>query len=189
MWLRWVSDAKCGISVTVHSLSCPAARGILVPRPGIKPAYAALEGWGLQRRSLSLLCQCCGAAGLCPEGSGCSVAAPGSSILPGTSCLLNPRGRGCGSPSSTGGWACPQQPACPETCARASPECVGTWTPRPAAGVSAALPGRPSTGGAGMHRQSARAPQRHPRGRRQPSPQGEAAASHPDPVWRLAPRP
>ena len=27
-----------------HGLSCPAARGILVPRPGINPASPALEG-------------------------------------------------------------------------------------------------------------------------------------------------
>ena len=30
--------------VVVRGLSCPAARGILVPRPGIEPASPALEG-------------------------------------------------------------------------------------------------------------------------------------------------
>lgn len=58
--LCWVSDVMCGISVTVHGISCPAACGMLVPQPGIKSAYPALEGWGLQRRALSLPCQHCG---------------------------------------------------------------------------------------------------------------------------------
>ena len=31
-------------AVAVHGLSCPAACGILVPRPGIEPASPALEG-------------------------------------------------------------------------------------------------------------------------------------------------
>ena len=33
-----------GSVVAVHGLSCPAACGILVPRPGIKPPSPALEG-------------------------------------------------------------------------------------------------------------------------------------------------
>ena len=33
-----------GSLVAAHRLSCPAARGILVPWPGIKPASPALEG-------------------------------------------------------------------------------------------------------------------------------------------------
>ena len=89
MWLRWVSGVMCGIFVTVHGLSCPAACGILVPQPGIKSAYLALEGWGLHRQTLSLPCRRCGGCRPLPSGSGCSLAAPGPSVLPGTSCLLN----------------------------------------------------------------------------------------------------
>ena len=33
-----------GSVVAVHRLSCPEARGILVPRPGIEPMSPALEG-------------------------------------------------------------------------------------------------------------------------------------------------
>ena len=33
-----------GSVVAAHALSCPAACGILVPRPGIEPAFPALEG-------------------------------------------------------------------------------------------------------------------------------------------------
>ena len=33
-----------GSVVAAHGLSCPAACGILVPRPGIEPASRVLEG-------------------------------------------------------------------------------------------------------------------------------------------------
>ena len=41
----WDLSLWCAGSVVVaHGLSCPAARGILVPQPGIEPATPALEG-------------------------------------------------------------------------------------------------------------------------------------------------
>ena len=61
-WLPWVLVAACGIfaavcgllslraralsgsAVVVLGLSCPTACGILVPRPGMKPLFPALEG-------------------------------------------------------------------------------------------------------------------------------------------------
>ena len=39
-----LSLRRTGSGVMVHGLSCPAASGILVPRPGIEPVSPVLEG-------------------------------------------------------------------------------------------------------------------------------------------------
>ena len=44
IWLRQELVAACGLFHVACGLSCPVACGILVPRPGIEPAFLALEG-------------------------------------------------------------------------------------------------------------------------------------------------
>ena len=44
IWLRRVLAVVWGFFVAPCGLSCPAACGLLVPRPGIKPTSPALEG-------------------------------------------------------------------------------------------------------------------------------------------------
>ena len=39
----WAPE-RSGSVVVAHGLSCPAARGTLVPQPGIEPTSPALEG-------------------------------------------------------------------------------------------------------------------------------------------------
>ena len=44
-WLCWVFITACGLSsIVALGLSCPVARGILVPRPGIEHVSPALKG-------------------------------------------------------------------------------------------------------------------------------------------------
>ena len=45
-WLLWVFVVACGGSSLgeMHGLRCPVACKILVPQPGIEPAYPALKG-------------------------------------------------------------------------------------------------------------------------------------------------
>ena len=64
-WLRWVLAAAFSLFIAVcqllscwnAQLSCPSACRILVPLPGTKPVFPALEGrfLGLPGKSLSLV--------------------------------------------------------------------------------------------------------------------------------------